>query len=160
MCLETLGTFCNYLDPLVDPQYIVEINGQLISARSLLADIVSIIKSINNFPHDKLLISVIEKKCHEIDEIIAPFLDINDKVQNRPILIKYDKFLETLMNNLHNCIMSHQRAHKKTTNILLRDMRNRMSELQSTNLNTESNLYHEQIYLEKKFLDFDGDLNL
>ena len=80
-----------------------------------------------------------KKKCHEIDEIIAPFLDINDKVQNRPILIEYDKFLETLMNNLHNCIMSHQRAHKKTTNILLRDMRKRMSELQSTNLNTESN---------------------
>ena len=160
VCLETLGTFCDYLDPLVDPQYIVEINGQLISARSLLADIISIIKSINNFPHDKLLISVIEKKCHEIDEIIAPFLDINDKVQNRPILIEYDKFLETLMNNLHNCIMSHQRAHKKTTNILLRDMRKRMSELQSTNLNTESNLYHKQIYLEKKILDFDADLNL
>ena len=84
--------------------------------------------------------SVIEKKCHEIDKIIAPFLDISDIVQNRPILIEYDKFLEILMNNLHNCIMSHQCAHKKTTNILLKDMRNRMSELQRMNLSTQSNL--------------------
>ena len=151
VCLETLGTFCDYLDPLVDPQYIVEINRQLTSARSLLANIISIKKSINNFPHDKLINSVIEKKCIEIDEIIAPFLDIGDIVQNRPILIEYDKFLETLMNNLHNCIMSHQRAHKKITNILLRDIRNRMSELQNMNLKTESILYQEQIYLEKNF---------
>ncbi len=93
MSLETLGTFCDYLDPLADPQYIDEINRQLILARSLLADIISIKKSINNFPHDKLLISVIEKKCHEIDEIIAPFLDISDMVRNRPIIIQYDKFL-------------------------------------------------------------------
>ena len=127
--LETLSTFCDYLDPLVDPHFIVKINGQLTSARSLLADIISIKKSINNFPHDKLLTSVIEKKCHEIDEIIAPFLDINDIVRNRPIIIEYDKFLETLMNKLHNCIMSHQRSHKKVTNILLKDMRNRLTEL-------------------------------
>ena len=51
----------------------------------------------------KLLTSVIEKKCHEIDEIIAPFLDIGDIIHNRAILIEYDKFLETLKNNLHNC---------------------------------------------------------
>ena len=160
VCLETLGTFCDYLDPLVDPHFIVEINRQLTSARSLLADIISIKKSINNFPNDKLLTSVIEKKCHEIDEIIAPFLDISDIVRNRPIIIEYDKFLETLMNNLHNCIMSHQRAHKKVTNILLKDMRNRMSELQKMNLDTENVLYQEQIYLEKKILDFDDELNL
>ena len=159
VCLETLGTFCDYLDPLVDPQYIVEINRQLTSARSLLANIISIKKSINNFPHDKLINSVIEKKCIEIDEIIAPFLDIGDIVQNRPILIEYDKFLETLMNNLHNCIMSHS-VHIKVTNILLKDMRNRMSELQSMNLNTQFNLYHEQLYLEQKILNFDDDLNL
>ena len=64
------------------------------------------------------------------------------------------------MNNLHNCIMSHQHAHKKVTNILLKDMRNRMSELQNMNLNTESILYQEQIYLEKILLDFDDDLKL
>ena len=120
---------------------------------------ISIKKSINNFPHDKLLTSVIEKKCHEIDEIIAPFLDIGDIVQNRPTLVEYDKFLETLMNNLHNCIMSHS-VHIKVTNILLKDMRNRMSELQSMHLNTQSNLYHEQLYLEQKILNFDDDLNL
>jgi len=113
VCLETLGTFCDYLDPRADPLYIDEINRQLILARSLLANVISIKKSINNFPHDKLLISVIEKKCHEIDEIIAPFPDIGEIIQNRPILIEYVKFLETLMNNLHNCIMSHQRAHNK-----------------------------------------------
>ena len=62
VCLETLGTFCDYLDPLVDPQFIIEINRQLTSARPLLADIISIKKSINNFPNDKLLISVNEKK--------------------------------------------------------------------------------------------------
>ena len=150
----------NIKNMLHDPQYIVEINRQLTSARSLLADIISIKKSINNFPHDKLINSVIEKKCIEIDKIIAPFLDIGDIVQNRPILIEYDKFLETLMNNLLNCIMSHQRAHKKITNILLRDIRNRMSELQNMNLNTESILCQEQIYLEKKILDFDDNLNL
>ena len=55
VCLETPGTFCDYFDPLVDPQYIIEINRQLTSARSLLADIISIKKSINNFPRDKLL---------------------------------------------------------------------------------------------------------
>ena len=55
VCLETLGTFCDYFDPLFDPQYIIEINRQLTSARSLLADIISIKKSINNFPRDKLL---------------------------------------------------------------------------------------------------------
>ena len=136
VCLETLGTFCDYLDPLVGPQYLVEINRHLISARTLLADIISIKKSINNFPHDKLLISVIETKCQEIDEIISPFLDISDIVQNRPILIEYDKFLETLMNNFHNCIMAHQRAHKKITNISLRDMRNKLSKLQRMNLNS------------------------
>ena len=54
-----------------------------------------------------------KNKCHEIDEVISPFLDIGDIVQNRPILIEYDKFLKTLMNNLHNCTMAHQRAHKK-----------------------------------------------
>ena len=64
------------------------------------------------------------------------------------------------MSNLHNCIMSHQRAHKKVTNILLKDMRNRMSELQSMNLNTQSNLYHEQLYFEQRILNFDDDLNL
>ena len=160
VCLETLGTFCDYLDPLADPQYIDEINRQLILARSLLADIISIKKSINNFPHDKLLISVIEKKCHEIDEIIAPFLDISDMVRNRPIIIQYDKFLETLMNNLHNCIMSHQRAHKKTINSLLKDMRKRVSVLQNMNLDINSNLYLEQLYLEQKILNFDDDLNL
>ena len=53
VCLETLGTFCDYLDPLGDPQYIDEINRQLTLARSLLADVISIKKSINNFPHDK-----------------------------------------------------------------------------------------------------------
>ena len=106
VCLETLGTFCDYLDPQVDPQFIAEINRQLTSAGSLLADIISIKKSVNNFPYDKLLSSVIEKKCHEIDEIIAPFLDLSDIVRNRPIIIEYDKFLETLMNNLHNCIMT------------------------------------------------------
>ena len=95
------------------------------------------------------------KKSHEIDGIIAPFLDISDIVRNRPIIIEYDKFLETLMNNLHNCIMSHQRAHKKVTNILYR-----MSELQKMNLKTETILYQEQIYLEKKILDFDDDLNI
>ena len=57
------------------------------------------------------------------------------------------------MNNLHKCIMSHQRAHKKVTNILLKDMRNRMAELQSMNLNTKSNLFHEQLYLEQKILN-------
>jgi len=90
VCLETLGTFCDYLDSLVDPQYIDEINRQLISTQTLLAEIISIKKSINNFPHDKLLTSVIEKKCQEIDEIIFPFLDIGDIVQNRPIIIEYD----------------------------------------------------------------------
>ena len=50
--------------------------------------------------------------------------------------------------------MSHQRAHKKK-NISLRDIRNRMSEFQNMNLNSESILYQEQIYLEKKILDFD-----
>jgi len=110
--LETLSTFCDYLDPQADPPFIANINRQLTSARSLLADIISIKKSINNFPHDKLLTCVIEKKCHEIDEIISPFLDIRDIIRDRPIIIEYDKFLETLMNNLHNCIMSHQRAHK------------------------------------------------
>ena len=64
------------------------------------------------------------------------------------------------MNNLHNCIMSHQPAHKKVTNILLKDMRNRMAELQSMNLNTKSNLFHEQLYLEQKILNFDDDFNL
>ena len=63
------------------------------------------------------------------------------------------------MNNLHNCIMSHS-VHIKVTNILLKDMRNRMSELQSMNLNTQFNLYHEQLYLEQKILNFDDDLNL
>ena len=106
VCLETLGTFCDYLDPLFDPQFIIEINRQLTSARSLLADTISIKKLINNFPNDKLLTSVIEKKCHEIDKIIAPFLDIGDIVRNRPIVIEYDKFLGTLMNNLHNCIVA------------------------------------------------------
>ena len=64
------------------------------------------------------------------------------------------------MNNLHNCIMSHQRAHKKVTNLLLKDMRNRVSELQNMNLDTHSNLYHEQLHLEQKILNFDDDLNL
>ena len=160
VCLETLGTFCDYLDPRADPQYIVEINRHLTIARSLLADVISIKKSINNFPHDKLLICVIDKKCHEIDELIAPFLDIGDIIHNRPILIEYDKFLETLMNNLHICIMSHQRAHKKTTNLLLRDMRKRISELQNMNLDTHSNFYQEQLYLEQKILNFDDELNL
>ena len=53
VCLETLGTFCDYLDSRADPQYIDEINSQLTLARSLLADAISIKKSINNFPHDK-----------------------------------------------------------------------------------------------------------
>ena len=108
----------------------------------------------------KLFTSVIEKKCHEIDEIIAPFLDISDVIHNRPILIEYDKFLETIMNNLHICIMSHQRANKKVTNLLLKDMRKRASELQNINFDTHSNLYQEQLYLEQKILNFDDDLNL
>ena len=64
------------------------------------------------------------------------------------------------MNNLHICIMSHQRAHNKTTNLLLRDMRKRVSELQNMNLDTHSNFYQEQLYLEQKILNFDDDLNL
>ena len=56
--------------------------------------------------------------------------------------------------------MSHQRAHKKVTNLLLKDMRNRVSELQNMNLDTHSNLYHEQLHLEQKILNFDDDLNL
>ena len=56
------------------------------------------------------------------------------------------------MNNLHNCIMSHQRAHKKVTKLLLKDMRKRASELQNMNLDTHSNLYQEQLYLEDQGL--------
>ena len=97
------------------------------------------------------MISIIDKKCQEIDELISPFLDIRDLVQNRPIIIDHDKFLETLMNNLHNCIMSHQRAHKKIINTLLKNMRDKLANLQRMNLSPASNLYQEQIYLEKKF---------
>ena len=64
------------------------------------------------------------------------------------------------MNNLHICIISHQPAHKKVTNLLLKDMRKRVSELQNMNLDTHSNLYQEQLYLEQKILNFDDDLNL
>ena len=39
-------------------------------------------------------------------------------------------------------------------------MRNRVSELQSMNLDTNSNLCHEQLHLEQKILNFDDDLNL
>ena len=104
------------------------------------------------------LILVIETKCQEIDRIISPFLDKSIIVQNRAITIEYDKFLETLMNNLLNCMMAHQ--HKEITNITLRDMRNRLSVLQLMNLTAVSNLYQELINLEKYILDFDDNLNL
>ena len=39
-------------------------------------------------------------------------------------------------------------------------MRKRVSELQNMNLDTHSNLYQEQLYLEQKILNFDDDLNL
>jgi len=63
--------------------------------------------SISNFPQ------VIKTKCQENDGIISPFLDIIEIIQNKPIMIEYNKFLETLMSNLHDCIISHQQAHKK-----------------------------------------------
>jgi len=34
--------------------------------------------------HDKLLLSVIASKCSKIDELIGPFLDINDHLTRRP----------------------------------------------------------------------------
>ena len=46
---------------------------KLIFARSILADIITIKKSITNHPHDKLIPAIIETKCQEIDEIISPF---------------------------------------------------------------------------------------
>jgi len=155
--LETLGTFCDYIDPVLNPLFLVDLDTCLTSAREIMADVIAIKNSISN---DKLIIAIIETKCKEIDDRLSPFLNINDILTRIQITIGYDKFLETLMNNLHNSIMTHQRAHKKIYNTTLRDLRKRLTELQGMNLNPSSSHYKEQLDLESKILDFDDDLNL
>ena len=102
----------------------------------------------------------IETKCNEIDVLISPFLNISNIIQTRPITIEYDKFLETLLNNLHNAVITHQRAHKRIVNNTLKDFREKLVKLQKRDLNIESNDYKEQLKLEKLLLDFDDDLTL
>ena len=80
--------------------------------------------------------------------------------QTRPITIEYDKFLETLLNNVHNALIIHQRAHKKIMNQTLNDLREKLVELQRRDLNIESNEYKEQLSLKNRLLKFDDDLTL
>ena len=158
--LETLGTFIDYLDPEENREFLVNINLELVAARTILAEIISIRNSICNHPYDLLIPIFIETKCNEIDVLISPFLNISNIIQTRPITIEYDKFLETLLNNLHNAIITHQRAHKRIVNNTLKDFREKLVKLQKRDLNIESNDYKEQLKLEKLLLDFDDDLTL
>ena len=68
--LETLGTFIDYLDPILN---------QSIFYSSLIENyIISIKNSISNHPYDKLIQIIVEAKCKEIDVLISPFLNINE----------------------------------------------------------------------------------
>ena len=158
--LETLGTLTDYLEPGINREFLLDINLNLVHARPILADIIKIRNETSNFPHDKLLLSVIASKCSKIDELIGPFLDINDHITRRPLTIDHDKFLETLLNNLHNCILAHQRAHKKTMNLTLRDLRKRLDTIQRSNPDLASGLYQEQLKIEKTLLTFDDNITL
>ena len=160
IALETLGTFIDYLDPLENREFLLNINTKIVRARTILAEIIAINKSISNHPYNKLILFIVEDKCKEIVALISPFLNISEIIQTRPITIEYDKFLETLLNNVHNALIIHQRAHKKIMNQTLNDLREKLVELQRRDLNIESNEYKEQLSLKNRLLKFDDDLTL
>ena len=57
--LETLGTLTDYLEPGINREFLLDINLNLVHAHTILADIITIRNETSNFPHDKLLLSVI-----------------------------------------------------------------------------------------------------
>ena len=130
VALETLGTFIDYLEPLVNREFLRNINTELVRARIILAEIITINKSTRNHPYDKLIPFIVENKCNEIDDIIQPYLNISEIIHTRTITIEYDKFLETLLNNIHNVLITHQRAHKKIINQTINDSREKLVKLQ------------------------------
>ena len=160
VALETLGTFIDYLEPITNQNFLLNINMELVRARTILAEILTINKSTSNYPYDKLIPFIVENKCNEIDNILLPYLNISELMQTRAITIEYDKFLETLLNNIHNVLITHQRAHKKIINTTINDSREKLDKLQRKDLNIETNEYKEQLLLENLILKFDDDLNL
>ena len=160
VALETLGTFIDYLEPLANQDFLRNINTELVCARIILAEIITINKSTSNHPYDKLIPFIVENKCNEIDDIIQPYLNISEIIQTRPITIEYDKFLETLLNNIHNVLITHQRAHKKIINQTINDSREKLVKLQRKDLNIETNEYKEQLLLKNFISKFDDDMNL
>ena len=160
VALETLGTFTDYIDPIGNHEFLFNINIELVRARAILAEIIVIKNSSVNHPYDRLIPTIVDNKCNEIDVIISPFLDISEIIQTRILTIDYDKFLETLLNNIHNVMISHQREHKKVINNTLKDSRNRLELLQRSELSIGSNEYKEQLSLERLILEFDNDLTL
>ena len=47
--LETLGTFVDYLNPVVNQEFLGSVNLNRILARTILADIISIKNEVSNF---------------------------------------------------------------------------------------------------------------
>jgi len=94
VALETLGTFTDYLNPIDNHVFLLNINNELVRARTILAEIILIKNSSVNHPYDKLIPTIIDNKCNEIDVIILPFLNISEIIQTRILQLITTNFLK------------------------------------------------------------------